>query len=178
MGKLGALTAWKSSRGHTLLLREFLHPSPIPVWSFVSVPGFPAEICFFGSGLLSNSATVVGGKALPRAEPLTRNPELLELWRPQSDPAFSLCESTSAVSSSILLVAFGGWARQASAPHVLCGVPSLFTLLFSFRMKKAGSDLPLRQFQGPLWCTRLTSQPCALSFWPPSASWLWRWQPR
>lgn len=31
---------------------------------------------------------------------------------------------------------------------------------------------------GPLWCTQPTSQPCALSFWAPYASWLWPWQPR
>lgn len=55
-------------------------------------------------------------------------------------------------------VPFWGWAFQALPHHHPSSALSiLLTLLFSFRMKKAGIDLPLRQFQGildPLKCLR------------------------
>lgn len=45
-----------------------------------------------------------------------------------------------------------GCALCARGLLTICPLPSpvLFTLLFSFRMKKAGIDLPLRQFPGTL----------------------------
>lgn len=89
---------------------------------------------------------MVGLGALLKAEPPGESLTCLS----QGGPSWALVSpSAKEVITSLFRVPIGDWARQASVPHVSRG-SHFFTLLFSFRMKKAGNDLPLRPFQGTL----------------------------